>query len=143
MRRRDHGACEQLAPDGVTLRLVQPAVQVCDIPRLLVARLDLRRTLQHLLHGVSGRAAGDEALLYMPLFHASGEIDHQQRRRHHPQKSQRHPPVVKQHAYRNQCRGDERAVHGGVKVGEGLFQRLRIPHDGGGQVGQVTVSEEG
>ena len=34
-------------------------------------------------------------------------------------------------------------MHGGVKVGEGLFQRLRIPHDGGGQVGQVTVSKEG
>ena len=143
MRRRDHGACEQLAPDGVLLRLVQPAVQVGDIPRLLVARLDLRRALQHLLHGVGGRAAGDEALLYMPLFHAPGEIDHQQRRRHHPQKSQRHPPVVKQHACGNQRRGDERAVHGGVKVGEGLFQRLRIPHDGGGQVGQIPVSEKG
>ena len=141
--RRDHGACEQLAPDGVTLRLIQLAVQVGDIPRLLVARLDLRRALQHLLHGVCSRAPGDEALLYMPLFHAPGEIDHQQRRGHHPQKSQCHPPVVKQHACGNQRRGDERAVHGGVKVGECLFQRLRIPHDGGGQVGQVPVSEEG
>ena len=141
--RRDYGACEQLAPDGVLLRLVQPAVQVGDIPRLLVARLDLRRALQHLLHGVGGRAAGDKPLRYMPLFHAPGEIDHQQRRGHHPQKSQRHPPVVKQHACGNQRRGEERAVHGGVKVGECLFQRLRIPHDGGSQVGQVTVSEEG
>ena len=34
-------------------------------------------------------------------------------------------------------------MHGGVKVGECLFQRLRIPHDGGGQVSQVTVSKEG
>ena len=80
---------------------VQSAVQVVDKPRFLVARLDLRCALQHLLHGVSGHTAGDKALLYMPLFHAPGEIDHPQRRRRHPQKSQCHPPVAKQHACGN------------------------------------------
>ena len=117
-------------------------VQFGKIHFFSVARLNLRGTLQHLLHGIGCRAAGSEPFFYMPLFQSSAEIDRKERDWHHPQERERHPPVIDQHTGGNHGRGDQRAVHGGIKVGKRLFQCLRICHDGGGKVGQIPFSEE-
>ena len=139
----DEGGQSELVDDGPPFHRSDLRFQPAQVGLLGVVGLQVAQRFKALLNAVGACELRVHRLLREALLHARGKAHNTKRNRQHPQRRERHTPIPEQQAHGDErCRKD-RACKLGNKVGKALLQKRAVSHNGGSQIGQVLLAEEG